>query len=670
MPGELAHREIFDNIAFGWLVYVLAVPTVAAFIYACYHRYRLWKLGGKDDRLTESLWTRIKAFIYTGVVDGFIHRRILRDFYPGMIHFLIFWGALLLLLATALDVVSHYIVEFLHGNTYLAISFAADLGGVLALVGVILALVRRYIQKPSRLDNILDDSIALALIFTVVLTGFVLEGLRMSAANTPAEWAQWSFMGYAFANAFGDGQVGWYQGLWWFHTILVFGSIVYVSLYFHKLTHILVSPLNVFFRPMGPKGALAPIALEDVETFGVAKIEDFTWKHLLDLDACLRCGRCQDNCPAHLSEKPLSPKKVIQDLKALLQERGPALLSKKDGDDSESKVREMIGEVITEDVIWACTTCRACLEECPAFIEPMLKIIEMRRNLVLEQSSFPETAMGALKSVETRGHPWRGTLASRTDWIEGLDVKQLSDDSEVDVLYWVGCTSALEERSTKVAIAVAKVLKAAGVNFGILGAEETCCGDPARRIGNEYLFQLLAQQNIETLKNYNVKKIITSCPHCLNTLKNEYPQFEGNFEVVHHTEFIADLIRQGKLKLSGELAQKATYHDSCYLGRYNDIYEAPREVLSSIRGVSVLEMDRKRQKGFCCGGGGGRMWMEEQIGKKMNQMRSDEALKTGAEILATACPYCLQMFEDGIKTIGAEENLQAKDLAELIAEAL
>jgi Fe-S oxidoreductase len=358
-----------------------------------------------------------------------------------------------------------------------------------------------------------------------------------------------------------------------------------------------------------------------------------------------------------------------------MSERAPELLKAKAASEGESgnpggNGKVMIGDIVTEDEIWACTTCRACQEQCPVFIEPIHKIVEMRRNLVLEQTQFPETAMGALRSMEQRGHPWRGTMASRTDWADGLDVKLLSDDSNVDILYWVGCTAALEERNMKVAKAVAKVLKAAGVNFGILGPEEVCCGEPARRIGNEYLFQMLAQQNVETLNGYGVKKIVTACPHGYNTLKNEYPDFGGHYEVWHHTEFIKDLIRQGKLNVSRVVAKKTTYHDSCYLGRYNDIYDAPREVVQAATGTHPLEMEHLRSKGFCCGAGGGRMFMEEQIGTRMNQMRTEEAMKVGAEVIASACPFCLQMFEDAIKALEQEGTVRALDIAEIIADSL
>ncbi|MEE9491314.1 MAG: (Fe-S)-binding protein, partial [Dehalococcoidia bacterium] len=498
------------------------------------------------------------------------------------------------------------------------------------------------------------------------------QSLEVASPDVIWGWAQWSFLGYGFARAFEGGAhlLGWYQGLWWFHSLLIFGAIVYIALAFPKLTHIVVAPVNAFFRSTMPKGALRTIELEEAETFGAANIQDFTFKDLLDLDSCTRCGRCQDNCPAYLSGKPLSPKKVIQDLKALLTERGPVLLGSKSSDNPGENGRQMIGDVILEDEIWACTTCRACQEQCPVFIEPINKIIEMRRNLVLEQTQFPETAMGALRSMEQRGHPWRGTMATRTDWADGLNVKQLSEDSNVDVLFWVGCTAALEERNMNVAKAVAKVLQAAGVNFGILGTEESCCGEPARRIGNEYLFQMLAQQNIETLKGYGVKKIVSACPHCFNTIKNEYPQFGGHFEVWHHTEFIAELLKQGKIPLARSLDKKITYHDSCYLGRYNEIYQQPRHILRAVTGASPAEMEHRMSKSFCCGGGGGRMWMEEQIGTRMNQIRTEEAMKTNAEVLASACPFCIQMFEDAIKAVEAEGTLKAMDVAEIIAEAI
>ena len=343
---------------------------------------------------------------------------------------------------------------------------------------------------------------------------------------------------------------------------------------------------------------------------------------------------------------------------------------KSNGDGAEQQWTALIPEVITEDELWSCTTCRACQEICPVYVEHIDKIIDMRRNLVLEQASMPETAEQALRCIETRGHSCRGTTATRLDWAEGLDVTQLSDDSDVEVVFWVGCAAALEDRNIKVAKAMAKIMKSAGVKFGILGEEESCCGEPARRMGNEYLFQMQAMKNIEMLKQYNTKKIVALCPHCFNTLKNEYPQYEGVFEVVHHSQFIAELITSGRLKVTKSLQAKCTYHDSCYLGRHNDVYDEPRQVVHGISVSNPVEMEKSRNNGFCCGAGGGRFWMEERIGKRISEERIEQVMAVGAEMVASACPYCLQMFEDAIKAKEVEETLKARDIAELVADSL
>ncbi len=681
-----AFREIFWGISFGPLIlYPLGVGALAVFIYAIYRRYCLWTIGKPDNRW-DNLGKRTWDFIIVAVVDGLLHRRFFREFYPGLMHFLMFAGAGILLVGTALDVIDHYVFHFVSGNVYLGLSLALDVGGGMMLVGAIIAVVRRYAQKPERLNTVLDNAIVLALIFVVVITGFFVEAFRMLVATPEGlsqpefyahpEWARWSFVGYNIAGMFASlsesSRLVWYVGLWWFHTALALGAIFYVCLSFDKLTHIIVSPVNVFFRSSRSKGALAPINIEEAETFGVGKIEDFTWKQLLDLDACTDCGRCQDRCPAYLTGKPLSPRKLIQDLKAHWLDRAPALQHAKAAKPATDGggVKALIGEVVLEDELWSCTTCRACQEICPVFVEHIDKIVDMRRNLVLEQAKIPETGEAILKCIEARGHTCRGTTLTRTDWIGGLDIPVLSEDSNVDLLYYVGCAAALEDRSTKIAISVGRILKAAGIRFAILGSEETCCGEPARRLGNEYLFQMQATKNIEIFRKYNVAKIVTSCPHCFNTIKNEYPQFGAQFEVVHHSQLIAQLLKQGKIKPASMSDAKLTYHDSCYLGRHNDIYQPPRQVLASISTSRLLEMKRTRRNGFCCGGGGGRYWMEERIGKRISEARIEDAIGTGANIVATACPYCLQMFEDAIKAKEATEALKVLDLAELLAAQL
>jgi len=673
----MASREIFWNIGAGEIVYLFGFVVVAIVGYALYRRLRLWGLGSKDDRLS-NLGGRIRVFLAT-MADGLFHRRIVRDRYAGAMHALIFGGFVLLLMGPFLDFMSEHVYHFLEGNVYLGVSLMLDVGGLLVLAGIGLAAYRRYVVRPARLENLLDDAIALALLSLIIITGFAVEGLRIAATELDAhpDWAAWSPVGFVFAQAFSplgeDATLGLHQGLWWSHMLISFGAMAYVFLSFSRLAHIVASPLNMFLRPLNGRGVLKPIEItETLETFGAGKIQDLTWKDLLDLDACTRCGRCQEVCPAHLTGKPLSPKKLIQELKADLVEQGPALLrGKRNGQSApESDCPALVDRVVTEDELWACTTCAACEEVCPVRIEPIGKIIAMRRNLVLEQGKISGSVMSSLRSVQDRGHPWKGAPASRTDWLSGLDVKTIDSNGGNGLLYWVGCTAAVQERGMNVPISLAKILAAAGVHIDLLGHEESCCGHFARRLGDEYLFQCQAKQNIETLQRYQVKKIVTACPHCYHTLKYEYPQFGAQFEVVHHTELILQLIDEGRLQFSGELNKVVAYQDPCYLGRYHEIYEAPRKILAAIPGVKVVEMSSCRSHSLCCGAGGGRMWMEEEPDQRVNQLRMKDAVATQADIVITACPFCLQMFEDAAGALEMEKPLEVLDLVELLERAV
>jgi Fe-S oxidoreductase/nitrate reductase gamma subunit len=704
-------RVIFGNIQFGEIIYGVGVIVVAIMVWAVMRRYRMWHVGKPDITLKTPLSTRWKIFLKTALLDGIIHRKFFgvadnlghrplklsdlkpKELVPGLAHFLIAIGCILLLIGTALDVISHYVYDFIVGDFYFFHSLFSDIGGLMALAGVVIVFIRRYGQKPERLDNKTEDLMALLAIIVIVITGFVVEGFRVAAFELPDHeaWSYFSPGGYILAEAFSGLSYGslviWHRVMWWLHSFLTFGFLVYIALYFNRLWHIVLSPLNVFYRNLNPRGAMNPIDMEKAESFGVSKIQDYSWKQLLDLDACTRCGRCQDNCPANLSGKPLSPKKVLQDLKGDWLEKAPALIQAQkaakpsEAPNSEGTVapleapavdnKPLIGGVIETDAIWNCTTCYACQEVCPVWAEPMFKVSEMRRNLVMEQSVIPETAEGALRSIEDRGHPWRGTMLTRTSWMEGLNIKSMSEDSSVDVLYWVGCTEALEDRSLKVARATAQLFQKAGVKFAVLGEEESCCGDPARRLGNEYLYQTQAQRNIEILNNYKVKKIVTGCAHCFNTIKNEYPQFGGNFDVVHHSDYIWQLIKEQRLKLNKPSEGIFTYHDPCYLARYNNIYDSPRAILGNVPGLKLAEMGRNRERSFCCGAGGGHMWLEEQkVGERINVQRTEQAMAVKARTVATACPYCLQMFEDGIKTKEAEETLKVKDIAEIVLDSI
>jgi len=673
----MASREIFWNIEFGETVYLLGLMVVAIVCYALYRRLRLWRLGSSDDRLS-NLGGRIRTFVVT-MADGLWHRRIVANRYAGAMHMLIFGGFGLLLMGPFLDFLSEHVYHFLEGNVYLGVSLLLDVGGLLVLVGVGMAAYRRYVIKPAKLDNVLGDAIALTLLSLIIVTGFALEGLRIAATELDAhpDWAAWSPVGFVFAQAFSslgeDVNLGLHQGLWWGHMLISFGAMAYVFLSFSRLAHIVASPLNMFLRPLDGRGVFKPIEItETLETFGAARIQDLTWKDLLDLDACTRCGRCQEVCPSYLTGKPLSPKKLIQELKADLVEQGPALLrGKRDGQSApEADCPALVDRVVTEDELWACTTCAACEEVCPVRVEPIAKIIAMRRNLVLEQGKISGSVMSSLRSVQDRGHPWKGAAASRTDWLSGLDVKTISTNGGNGLLFWVGCTAAVQERGMNIPIAMAKILATAGVHIDLLGHEESCCGHFARRLGDEYLFQCQAKQNIETLQRYHVKKIVTACPHCYHTLKYEYPQFGAEFEVVHHTELILQLIDEGRLEFSGELNKVVAYQDPCYLGRYHHIYEAPRKILAAIPGVKVVEMSPCRSHSLCCGAGGGRMWMEEEPNQRVNRLRIKDAVATQADIVVTACPFCLQMFEDAAGGLELEKPPEVLDLVELLARAV
>jgi Fe-S oxidoreductase len=494
---------------------------------------------------------------------------------------------------------------------------------------------------------------------------------------------------------------------WWANVLVVLGFLIYIPN--SKHLHLLATPFNVFFRNYQPKGALQIIPnIEEREDYGVHKVSQFTWKQLLDGYACTECGRCNSVCPALATDKPLWPKEIILAVKEELFAAGGMMLVSAEAAEERAKTEPMVGGLVMEESLWACTNCGACVEICPVSIEHVQKIDDMRRFLVMEESSFPQEVTPLFNNLERNANPWEISNDTRADWAKALKVPTLAEDPEVDVLYWVGCMGSFDQRNQKVATAFAKVMQHAGVKFGILGPEESCTGDPARRIGNEYLWQTLAQQNIEVLNGYgfgkeagangqigqngqngsvnghayngvgvppgrayNIKSVVATCPHCFNTIKNEYPQLGGNYEVIHHTEFIDRLISSGQLTLPvGFDLRKLTYHDPCFIGRWNDIYDEPRRVLNVISSNGVTEMGRNRNRSFCCGGGGGRVWMEEKIGKRINNTRVQEALDTGAEAMAAACPFCITMFEDGIKAVEAQDHFGVEDIAEILARAL
>jgi len=647
------------------IFFVLIVLVV--FFWGINRRFQVWRKGVQDNR-SERMGYRFKTLLTGGIA----HRSILRDPFPGVLHLLIFLGFLVPLLMI-------FFVQFMF-TLPMPISNVAslllDIVGFSAFISVLLVIFRRYITRPKRLTNTSDDLAVLLLLLSIILTGFLVEGLRLSVIGNDKQ--AWAPIGNAIAalwNTTGmeNSVKGTLTTLFFrIHFFLVLATIVYIP--FSKLFHIISSPLNILYRSLEPKGAVSHMDLEDeeAESFGISKIEEFSWKHLMDLDACTQCGRCQDHCPAFLTEKSLSPKTMIKDLKDHMYLASPQRLKQKAQTGNNAGIPPLIGEVITEEILWACTTCRSCMEHCPVYVEHVDKIVEMRRYQVLMESQFPEELTTAFRGLEKNSNPWGLGFDTRADWVGEMNVPVLSEigGEEIDYLFFVGCIRSYDDRNKKVTHAMIRILNHMGVKFAILGMEEGCCGDPARRVGNEYLYQILAQTNIETFQKYKINKILTSCPHCYNTFKNEYPQLGFSSEVLHHTTFLWESLKEGRLKLAESQLKTITYHDPCYLGRYNEIFEPPRNLLRSLPQMDVQEMKRNRADSLCCGAGGGWMWMDEKTGKRINIERLEDALTSNCEGVATACPFCVTMFNDAIKDKELETDFKIWDIAELIADSI
>jgi Fe-S oxidoreductase/nitrate reductase gamma subunit len=710
LPVNLITRESYFNVGGpdGFIrfigIYLFFAASLIYLAYTIYKKIKIWRKG-KDELRTDFIFKRIWMLIkYVG-----FQAKIFREAYAGIMHASIFFAFLGLMLVTAILTVQEDFTEllfhfkYLTGNAYLIWSLFADLCGMVLLLGLLFAIFRRYITKPSRLDTKPADTYALLMLLVIVITGFTNEAMRIAMTGFP-KFEVWSTFGYGLAfifAGFGESTLSvLHQISWWIHMLF---SFTFIALFASgKVGHILVSMLNIFFSNLNnenPKtkyslSIIPPKDFETSETFGVSFAEQFTWKQLMDGDACTRCGRCQDNCPAYLTEKPLSPKKIINDIKDNKDERIPKILLKeaslklearKAGSETPAAVdlaaiesKALIGESILTDEIWSCTNCAACVENCPVQIEHVDAINAMRRSLVLMEGKMATELQTAFNNMENNSNPYGFGFATRGEWaVPDLQLKTIAEDPNVDYLYFVGCAASFDKRNQKVATALVKILQKAGCKVGILGPEEACCGDSAMRAGNEYLFQALAVQNLETFKRYNIKKIITTCPHGYNVLKKEYPklaekgvdsnggQLEAKYEVFHHSEIIQDLIKSGKIRIKDALNEKVTYHDSCMLGRYNEIYKQPRDIIKSIPGTELVEMSRHHSKSFCCGAGGSRMWLEENLGTRVNQFRTKDAYGTGASKLCTACPFCMTMLSDGATELDLK-NFEALDLAEIV----
>ena len=671
------HREVFEGIP-GYLqiAFYTIIPALLVFgSFQFANRIRNWERGAPDRRKTTKKNFKQRLADYRA---GVYMRTLLRDSAAGLMHSMIYFGFLVLLGVTTVLEIDHQVppaLKFLHGDVYRAYAAVGDIAGIVFTGGVIWAIIRRYVQRPYRIriKSKPEHAIGLGVLLAIGVTGFGAEMFRIAesqAAGLNMDHEKWSVLGYPLAqlvNGSSESTLNTLHQVWWVAHVLSFIGFL-IILPITMLRHMFTSPLNMYLkdreRPKGAMKAMPNLTETSLETFGAHVVEDFTWKQLLDLDACTMCGRCTSVCPAHATGKPLDPREIVLKSGEVMaatasHARGGKVTPPLSVDSEITISANSLFERITSEEIWACTSCKACDEICPVHIEILDKILDMRRYLSLMESDFPAELGNAYRAMENQGNPWGMSQSDRGEWAKDLDVTILDPGAAFnhEYLYWVGCAGSFDDKNKKVTQSMAKLLKRAGIDVAILGPSEMCTGDSARRSGNEYLFQMLAMPNIEMLNGMGVRKIITQCPHCFNTLANEYPQFGGTYEVIHHSQLLEHLIDSGKLDVSdATLEERITYHDSCYLGRHNDVYMAPRNVVASIKGVDVVEMPRNGTKGMCCGAGGARMWMEETIGTKVNDERAAEAISTGASRVATACPFCYIMLDDGVKGAGKEEH--------------
>ncbi|WP_208588599.1 (Fe-S)-binding protein [Gracilibacillus suaedae] len=702
-------------MAWQWIQFLafLLVTSYGLYLFGkvVYRRYLYINLG-KQVEIEKNLDERLRTF----VSQVFGQSKLLKHKKSGIMHVIIFYGFIILQFG-ALDIIVKGLgVDRLPIPGYHVFNLFQEVTVLLVILAVGYAAYRRYGEKLPRLKRGKKPSIVIYFIFSLMFSVLLTLGMERVIHDLAFSWYAplSSLIAVAFTTVGEITAHVLFYSFWWAHLLILLAFLVYVPQ--SKHFHLMVAPINIFLRRTDPVGQLRSLDLEDenAESFGVGKVEDFTQQQMLDFYSCVECGRCTDACPASNTGKVLSPMHLIVKLRDHLTEKGAAITSKspwvpqsnygihsiQDVDreqvewgqgttiqptmtlqqqmwsTSDKNVEELnlVGNVMTEEEIWACTTCRNCEDQCPVGNEHVDKIVDLRRHLLLMEGSVPHEGQRAMQNIERQGNPWGINRKDRAKWVEDIDgipVPTVKENPDFDTLYFVGSMGSYDNRSRKVSRAFVRLLNEAGVNFAILGNEEKNSGDTPRRMGNELLFQELCMENIATLKKYNVKKIVTACPHTFNTLKNEYPEFGlDGVEVLHHTELLNQLVKDGRLTPTYEMDERITYHDSCYLGRYNNVYEQPRDILRSIKGVELVEMDRNRENGMCCGAGGGLMWMEETAGKRVNLARTEQALDVHPTVISSACPYCLTMLDDGTKAIEVEDDVKAKDIAEILEQAV
>ncbi len=659
------------NIIF-LIVFIIAMGV---FAWSSRNLIRYMLVAKKKDKRFDRVGERIKRVLKI----AFGQAKLLRDPVAGSLHFLIFWGFMLFLFAVIESLIqgvdSGFTLSFL-GPIYSIITIVQDIFGVLVILAVLFALYRRYIIKVPRLEvgkaGKLDATFILLMIMGVVIAMFGQNISSIAIHHFTLGEFEVRPISYPLSKLFYGGNtanaVVYHEVFWWAHVVIVLGFLNFLP--YSKHLHVLTSIPNTFFANHDDiRNTLKPIDLEDesAEVFGAADIEQLSWKQILDGYSCTECGRCTAACPAATVGKSLSPREIMVEIRRRTKDKAP--LVTEGVTEGEMFDKTLVHDYINDKVLWQCTTCMACVQECPVMIEHLDSIVDMRRDLVLTEAQFPSNLNSVFKSIETNFTPWAFNQADRAEWAEGMNIKTMAEDANGEILFWVGCAGSFDARYKKVSQAFAALMQKAGVDFRILGTEEKCNGDTARRLGNEYLAQMMMMENVETLNGYGVKKIVTACPHCFHSLGHEYKQFGGNFEVLHHSQFISQLISSGRITLKDDSAiGKVTYHDSCYLGRYNHEFDAPRNTLTSVKGLELVEMNRNKTRGFCCGAGGGQMFLEDEEGESINLERTREALDTKAETIASACPFCMTMMTDGVKHYDKAEEIFVKDIAEIVLE--
>ncbi len=656
--------------------------SLALFANTIADRYWVLRAGEPDwrlDRLGRRFWALL--------IIGFGQRRLLYERGPGWMHAAIFFGFLVVATRTLMLIGRGFDPDFtlplLDGRLGQIYALVKDLFAVLVLIAIVYALWRRLVSRPPRLHLNFEGVLVLFWIAGLMVTDLLGDAAMLRLHPESPEHG-WAVVSTALMPLYGDAATGtistWWQVIYWAHIVLVLAFLNYLP--WGKHFHVLTALPAVFFERLTPSAYLAPMEFEGAESFGVGKIEDFSWRRIFDLYTCTECGRCNEGCPTYTTGKPLHPRELICDERDQVYAMADSLVeigklkatgrTEAAAEASAALQRpNLIGDVNSEDTIWACTTCGYCMTHCPVVIDHVPNIVDQRRYLTMTEARVPSALQTALRGLETNSNPWNVSAAAREDWIGDLAVPRLREKQQAEYLLFVGCAGSFDDRNSQVLRALCTLLNRADVDYAILGTEEGCCGDPTRRVGNEYLFQMQAEHNVAAFGKYDVRKVLTACPHCYSVIRNEYRDFGlADVEVVHHSELLADLLAAGKLTVTAGADVKVTYHDSCYLGRHNDIYDAPREVLAAVPGLSQVEMPRTGRAGFCCGAGGGRMFMEEDIGQRINHNRIDEAAATGAAEVATACPFCLTMLGDAVKETERSEQLEVRDIAEVILAQL